>query len=176
MELGCEPSGKPCFTTGSPWKFNVTNSRDVTLAAFAAEPVGIDVEFLSRRVRAGDLASRYYAREEACWVRDGSCPIEITRRFLILWTAKEALVKLDGCGLSGLARTRIEIPMDGGTVRRGWLDARPAWFRQEERPKDRLVCVAAWRDFSLVFPDSGTDDSEAPSVGDGGAPENLSIL
>lgn len=171
MQLGCEPSGKPCFTTGSPWQFNVTNSRDVTLAAFAAEPVGIDVEFLSRRVRARDLAFRYYASEEARWVRDGSCPAEITRRFLILWTAKEALVKLDGCGLSGLARTRIEIPMDGETVRRGWLDARGAWFRQEERPRDRLVCVAAWQDFSLVFP----NDSGAPSAGDGGAPENLSI-
>jgi phosphopantetheinyl transferase len=152
IELQFSPRGKPSFGLNLPWHFNVSNTTALTLAAFALSEVGLDVERLDRGVRAIPLARRYFSRDEAAWVE--SAPVdEINQRFLALWTAKEALVKLDGSGLaSGLARTRIALPCEPDrAITAGFLGQRRACLRQFIWPGDYLVCVAAWEEFELAW-------------------------
>lgn len=153
IALQFSPRGKPSFGTNFPWHFNVSNTTALTLAAFALREVGLDVERLDRRVRAAPLARRYFSPDEAAWVQSASGQ-EITRRFLLLWTAKEALVKLDGSGLAdGLAKAHVALPGElGGSILAGSLGPRRACLRHFLWSEDYLVCLAAWEEFELALP------------------------
>jgi phosphopantetheinyl transferase len=153
IELQFSPQGKPSFGSSSPWRFNVSNTKELTLAAFSLEEVGLDVERLDRGVRAVPLARRYFSANEAQWVE--SAPADRTNRhFLELWTAKEALVKLDGCGLAnGLAQARVALPSEqGAAITGGFLGDRRVHLQHFLWPGDYLVCVAAWEEFELALP------------------------
>ncbi len=148
-----DPGGKPTLGPAAPWHFNVSNTQHLTLAAFARRDVGLDVEHLDRQVRAADLARRYFAATEAAWVCQAPSG-ELVWRFLRLWTAKEALVKLHGCGLRGLSQARIQLPERAhAEIRWGSLGPRSAVLRHLLWPGGFLVCVAAWEEFKLALPE-----------------------
>lgn len=147
-----DPGGKPTLGPDAPWHFNISNTQHLTLAAFAQKEVGLDVEHLERQVRAADLARRFFADAEAAWVCQAPSGEEVWR-FLRLWTAKEALVKLHGCGLRGLSQARVQLPESAhAEIRRGSLGARSAVLRHLLWPGGFLVCVAAWEEFKLALP------------------------
>ena len=79
--------------------FNLSHSGDLAaLAISQTGPVGIDIEAI-RPVEALDLAGRFFAvAEQAALIAlpEG----ERLAGFFRLWTAKEAIVKAIGCGLS----------------------------------------------------------------------------
>lgn len=108
------PAGKPFLPAGGGLCFNWSHSRDLALVAVACgTELGVDVEFSDRRVSARELATRYFAAEEAEFL--SSLPEEHARRvFLRLWTGKEAVLKAVGCGISeGLDRVRLHLDADG---------------------------------------------------------------
>lgn len=85
--------------------FNVAHTDDqIIVALSAAGRVGVDVEALQRQTDALALARRYFRPEEAAVLQALPAP-QRQRRFLELWTLKEACVKATGEGLArGLQR------------------------------------------------------------------------
>ncbi len=86
-------------------EFNWSHSGGYALAALSAGPaLGVDVERLGKRLRAIELARRYFDPAEA-EVLASLAPADRERAFMGLWCAKEAVLKAAGEGLSfGLAR------------------------------------------------------------------------
>lgn len=93
--------------------FSWSHSGDVAVLAIGRGPagflLGVDVETERPRARALELARRFFAADEAAWLE--SLPED--RRvagFLALWTAKEAVLKAHGGGLSyGLHRAAFTL-------------------------------------------------------------------
>lgn len=93
------PNGKPYFK-GNPVQFSISHTR--TLVAVAADvltPVGLDMERI-RPMRAG-FAARYFSEGEQAEIASSDDPDTALIR---LWTAKEAVGKYHGTGLSGNLR------------------------------------------------------------------------
>jgi len=80
--------------------FNVAHSAGMVALAVGRVPlIGIDVEPFDRRVPV-HLAPRYFSEREVAALQ-ALPPEEQPRRFLRLWTLKEAYLKAVGKGLSG---------------------------------------------------------------------------
>lgn len=96
-------SGAPVPSNGVYW--SLTHKGTFVGAVTAPEPVGIDVEPI--RPRSKTLFDRIADdRERRLAKRDP------TRFFFRYWTAKEAVLKAAGDGLSGLSSCRIEAVLD----------------------------------------------------------------
>ncbi|MFI5758915.1 4'-phosphopantetheinyl transferase family protein [Streptomyces sp. NPDC051569] len=100
---GCqEPHGRP-VVPGASLHFSLSHCGDLSLLAFAAAPVGVDVEaFPSPRtiVEAADVLHPLEAAELATLP-----PAERPPAFTRVWTRKEAYLKGLGIGLSGSPHT-----------------------------------------------------------------------
>lgn len=86
-------------------EFNWSHSGGYALVALSGGPaLGVDVERLGKKLRAAELARRYFDPAEAEVLASLASPAR-ERAFLGLWCAKEAVLKAAGEGLSfGLAR------------------------------------------------------------------------
>ncbi len=85
---------------GATWHWSTTNTRGLVAGVVAPTPVALDSEWRGR------------ARLDA--VRASSTPEELAKlegfpepRELVLWTAKEAVLKVARVGLAGLSETRL---------------------------------------------------------------------
>jgi 4'-phosphopantetheinyl transferase len=93
------PSLAPPFDA-SGWHFNLAHTAGlVVMAVGRAAHIGIDVEALDQRVPL-QVAQRYFSEREIAALHALE-PEEQPRRFLRLWTLKEAYLKALGEGLSG---------------------------------------------------------------------------
>ena len=99
LEFGASRNGKPELLIETTLQFNLTHTRGlIALAVMQVEPVGIDVEYLSRQADIVNLAERYFARKEAEDLL--ALPVaQWNERFYDLWTLKEAYLKACGTGL-----------------------------------------------------------------------------
>lgn len=104
-------------------EFNWSHSGDYALIALAlALPVGVDIEHLRPRLRALEIAQRFFDPAEAAAMGALDRPA-LDRAFIALWCAKEALLKARGKGLAfGLARVAFA-PSAGGAWRPRAIDA-----------------------------------------------------
>lgn len=87
--------GKP-FLENDPIHFNLSDTKDAVLVAIAHEPIGADIETMNRNTDHLGVADHYFTAAEVESIRtarDGK------RRFLELWTRKEAVLKACGVGL-----------------------------------------------------------------------------
>jgi 4'-phosphopantetheinyl transferase len=91
------PQGKPALERGE-LEFNVSHSGDrVAIAIAEGTAVGIDIEVEQPRMTdLAQLARRYFAPDEAAEVEKE----EDAALFFTIWTAKEAVIKAVGGGLS----------------------------------------------------------------------------
>ena len=106
-KLGCRPVDVPLSRVpgskpllhgeyAQSWHFNVSHSGDIALLAIAVHPVGVDVEVQMH----GDphsMARQFFSEQEQERV---ACASNAEAEFLSIWTAKEAVVKMSGHGLS----------------------------------------------------------------------------
>ncbi len=100
--------GKP-YLEDSDLSFNLSHSGDLAAYAVAAgRSVGVDVEFLGRRVSREQVAKRFFASEE-CAALESAAEGDRDRVFFSIWTLKEAYLKARGQGIS--------VPLDGFAVR-----------------------------------------------------------
>lgn len=91
--------GAPLPSNGIHW--SLTHKEQYVAAVAAPHPVGIDIERI-RTVRTG-MHQRLAGEEE--W----ALAPEVTRElFFRYWTAKEAVLKAVGKGLTGLSRCRVK--------------------------------------------------------------------
>lgn len=95
------PLGQP-YLPNSSFGIGIARTRGATAVALRPDgPVGIDIE--GRDSRAARQAARLceaFTEPEAMFVRAGSAPDDRARRFLMLWTGKEAVLKACGLGIS----------------------------------------------------------------------------
>lgn len=94
------PLGKPRLEGHPGLHYNLSHSGDLVVCAISgAGPVGVDVEPFGRRPPLAELAQAHFAPAEAAWIR--ARPALAQRRFLALWTLKEACLKQSGQGIGG---------------------------------------------------------------------------
>ena len=98
--LAGAPSAKPSLADGTHGlSFNLSHTPGLILIAVARErEVGVDVEWLGRRVRAAALSGRRLSESERSVLARAS-RAERVRCFLQLWTRREAHAKMTGEGL-----------------------------------------------------------------------------
>ncbi len=87
--------GKPYLPDGSI-HFNLSDTKDAVLIAFALEEIGVDLETMTRTVDHDAVAEHYFTRREVEWINTSP---DRKRRFLELWTRKEAVLKASGVGI-----------------------------------------------------------------------------
>jgi 4'-phosphopantetheinyl transferase len=88
--------GKPSlFGAGIPLEFNVSHSGDCVLVGVTLEsPCGVDIEGSRSTHSELAIAERFFGSRELEWLK------QTEGGFLRLWTAKEAIIKAVGRGLS----------------------------------------------------------------------------
>lgn len=117
VAIGRGPRGRPALTmAGLRLDFNVTHTRDVALIALlrnspAAARIGVDIEHETRDISTDRLARRYLTVRE----REGIAGLDAEarrKRFIRLWTAKEAMSKATGDGLRA-PMGRLDVDLAG---------------------------------------------------------------
>jgi 4'-phosphopantetheinyl transferase len=111
------PNGKPELASGD-LHVNLSHSGDLAVLALTrGRSVGVDVQGLFGALDAVRLSGRYFPPEEAQFVCTSGGPAAQLRRFVMLWTRKEACVKASG----GRMMTQgLRLPVRGtGDTRRG---------------------------------------------------------
>ena len=76
--------------------FNLSDSADRVLIAIAASPVGIDVELINPKFSYHAILNNNFSTLEAAYINSA----ENFKRFFLLWTRKEAILKATGIGLT----------------------------------------------------------------------------
>ena len=93
--------GKPALAEpGDALNFNLSHSEDeAILAVWEGRALGVDIEHRDPRVRMESIAHRFFRPEEAALLA-GQDDVAKADAFYQLWTAKEALLKGVGGGLT----------------------------------------------------------------------------
>jgi 4'-phosphopantetheinyl transferase len=154
--------GAPAFVRGEHGKphfpapfdtlgFNWSHSGDRAMFAIgrggSGFEVGVDIERIRPRPRALELARRFFAPEEATML--AALPEgELLDGFLRLWTAKEAVLKANGGGLSyGLER--VSFLLEGSRATPVAFDGEIApastWRVEALDVGEAAIAALAWR-------------------------------
>lgn len=101
-----DENGKPRFADPSLPPFSLAHSCGFAAAAVGDSEVGIDIELIRSRPRKDELAERFFSSEERrAFAENGT-----DEQFLLLWTQKEARIKLSS---ESLARSLSSPVSDG---------------------------------------------------------------
>lgn len=132
LHFGTKTHGKPILLTPSSrlLQFNVSHTRGMALIALTLQQaVGIDVEWIDRKIQDGDIAKRYFSPRESAELAS-LVPVERTGRFFSYWTCKEAYLKMRGTGITG-GLAQCEISLEPGQPK-----ARLSLLDQQESKED----------------------------------------
>jgi len=152
LEIRFAEAGKPYFHPDRGLYFSISNTRNFTVAAFANSPVGVDLECLERKVSFERIATRYFFQKESEWMQSVPPGPERAERFFQLWTAKEAVVKLDGRGLYGGGLCSCETEIGPSGVVAAGLDKRKFRVARRLLSGEFLVSVTCSGNFLLDLP------------------------
>jgi 4'-phosphopantetheinyl transferase len=104
--------GKP-YLEGHPLHFNLSDTKDAVLIAVADQPIGADVETVHRHTDQEQVAGHYFTSAEVASIQEAQ---DGKRRFLELWTRKEAVLKACGVGLMDDLK-KLEVGRDENRMR-----------------------------------------------------------
>jgi 4'-phosphopantetheinyl transferase len=128
--------GKPRLDVDSAandYCFNLAHSGELALVAVTRGcEVGVDVEQLRTVGHLQEIAERYFTAAESDAIQDVD-ELQRIRRFLMTWTAKEAVLKASGRGLS--------LPLDHCEVR---LDSAAQWVALADPSRSTDSCASRW--------------------------------
>lgn len=139
--------GKPILLSHPKISFSIAHSGGLLALAFARHPIGIDLEHV-RPVRGGEIAKKFFTLEEIKFLSVSS-----EEDFFYLWTAKEAALKADGCGITeGLrqAVTKIEEHSILGVDLHGRSISIAPWFLKTTLKKHFIGSLASFVSPSLI--------------------------
>ena len=115
LQFATQPHGKPLLATPAlcPIHFNVSHSKGMALIAVTLQDaVGIDVEWIDRKIQEREIADRYFSVRESTYLTNLPLP-EQSHQFFSYWTCKEAYLKMTGKGIAGgLAQCEVSIDPD----------------------------------------------------------------
>lgn len=123
-----------------PIHFSVSHSGAVVLVATGPGPVGVDLEGSRELRRALEVAARSFARSELELIARSPAGAR-PRRFLEIWTAKEAVLKAAGPDHAGLGDVEVSPGPDGALATAGAGDAR--WAVRIFEPAPGYVAAVA---------------------------------
>lgn len=145
--------GKPALPDDFGLHFNLTHSHDLILYAFARSPVGIDVEFLGRKVDFVPVMRRFFSENEReDWQRNSSP--SAAEAFFRGWTRKEAFLKATGEGISGLGITEISFQPHISRALVGRKDNSSAssdWLFHDFAPAENYMASVAVKSPNATF-------------------------
>lgn len=152
--------GRPCLDVGAGGQlgeafadFNLSHSREalavfVVCGSSSSFWLGCDIECLDSRKNRQEVAKRFFFQQEYDWIyRDGDSSQE-RRRFMMIWTAKEAWLKAHGLSVFDIGRAPI-FSMEP-EFQASSLQFRQ-FFLQSPGGKEYVLSLAA--PFSLSFDD-----------------------
>ena len=88
--------GKPFLRNNQSFHFNVSHSQNMIAVAISNKPVGVDIE-QTQNVNL-EIARRFFNESEIEYIKTSSQATN--RRFIEIWTKKEAYLKYLGVGLN----------------------------------------------------------------------------
>lgn len=149
------PYGRP-FLAGSGFEFNLSHSEQRAVIAMSKdehlfEALGVDVEWISRRVERDALAKRFFAPPEHNFT------LKSAENFFTVWTRKEAVLKTNGLGL------RVELDsfqvLENQVAQE--ITGRPLALGTELRDSGYMTSWAValdWAPFRVVWVKYGDED------------------
>ena len=116
IELAYTGRGRPYFPLDETLQFSITHARDwVAIALTANARVGIDLEFMERKLNLAELAERILSADDFRAFQALPEP-EKEPVFFRVWTRKEAYLKARGEGISeGLQQISVSFAADETT-------------------------------------------------------------
>lgn len=93
--LTIRAGGKPVVCPPTSVHFNLADTDGCSVLAFHRAPVGVDVERISRSFDFHPIVKRYFSAADMRWLKPRQ-----PGDFFLLWTRKEAVLKLTGAGLT----------------------------------------------------------------------------
>lgn len=98
IEFKVTGSGKPVINHpgGSQLNFNLSDSADWVLIAIAKSAIGIDVELIKPNFSYDEILHHNFSEQEIYYIKQK----DSLKRFFLLWTRKEAILKATGIGLT----------------------------------------------------------------------------
>lgn len=100
LRFAIGPHGKPSLNPASSLRFNLSHSGNtIVIAMTEGIDLGVDVEELCRDTPTQRLARRFFTEEEADAIEHAD-DTDRNRVFFHCWTAKEAVLKATGSGLT----------------------------------------------------------------------------
>jgi 4'-phosphopantetheinyl transferase len=117
VRMGRGPYGKP-FVEGTDLRFNLSDTKDaVVLALTRGQEIGADIETMARTVDHIAVSEHYFTPDEIGSIRTAGNEALEKRRFLELWTRKEAVLKASGVGIMDDLRVlRVGDPLNAMTI------------------------------------------------------------
>jgi 4'-phosphopantetheinyl transferase len=141
--------GAPLPVEGVCW--SISHKSDYVAGVVSPHPVGIDLE----KIRTCSAALFGKVADESEWALSPEAPQRLFFRF---WTAKEAVLKAAGTGLTALSRCRVQsVPDDRHII----LSYRGTPFTVEHFFFDHHVAAVVRNAHRLQWT---LDDAEAPPV------------
>ena len=107
LQFTIASGGKPLLRNDD-LHFNLSHSGDVALIAVSGQRVGVDVEIARPIPNVASLVQRFFSREEALQFESLREELRLTA-FFHGWTAKEALLKAVGVGLTDLESCIVDL-------------------------------------------------------------------
>ena len=101
-EFRYNPNGKP-YIPGAP-HFSISHCKAGIAVAVDEKPIGIDIEAI--RHADEELIKRTMNEAERELVNEGMSELERDRAFIRLWTQKEAVVKMQGTGITSFEQVQ----------------------------------------------------------------------
>ncbi len=140
--------GKPRLDpeyTNANLEFNLSHAEDIALVAVTRQTaVGIDVEYVDRKVEIDGIARRFFAPEECAAIQ--ALPGGQKRRaFFNCWTRKEAYLKARGDGITvNLESFAVSIEdADVPVLLRCEVNSIEAWSMRSLYPHEQYVAALA---------------------------------
>lgn len=115
------------------WSFS--RGQQFGVLALSTDLIGIDLEVMHEVHEAVDIAATHFHKAEQRYLAHGA-DADLSRRFLEIWTAKEALVKASGEGLSADLQD-IDVTADPVVMNEQVWD-----LRRFDHIHDLFICVA----------------------------------
>lgn len=116
-------------------RFNLSHTTSlIACGVTSSGQIGIDVEETERSIRSDimKLAQRRFSKDEALWLQNISDLEERRRRFVQLWTLKEAYVKAIGKGISASPLQKFSIQLRASSSIRSFLEESTNLLSDEE--------------------------------------------
>jgi len=142
LEFETGAHGKPKLQGETPaLEFNVSHSGEFVLIGIAPLPCGVDIERIRPGLREQEIAERFFCPQEVQWLS------RTQMGFARLWTAKEAIIKALGGGLS-IPLSSVDVTSivrgESSFLNVQWSEGEPArlWVNELVAPMGYAASVA----------------------------------